>query len=185
MQRRPADAQIGGCAIDQARRGYFRDALAGGQVHLHRVEAKARRHIVIEDAQLLRGAHHVGLLDDADAIDRPGRILFNDRDPMAVAAQRDGCRQSADATPDHEHVKFLQDFPHPIALVPPFHQAGWQGYHTHPCPVQVENPIGNDSPDRSVLCGLPQARDQPTQAGVGDPAAVELDHLAHDREFEG
>jgi hypothetical protein len=104
VQGRAADADIGRIAWRQVRRGNPRDLLAVGQVDLDVVEAEPRAEIVIQDAQLGDRAHDVGLLDDADAIDRPVGVPLEDLDIVALLAQGDRRGQAGDTATNNEHL---------------------------------------------------------------------------------
>jgi hypothetical protein len=49
-------------------------------------------------------AHHVALLDDADAVDGPFHLQLDQVDFDALAAQGDGGAQATDPTADDQHV---------------------------------------------------------------------------------
>ena len=77
--------------------------LARGRKQFHGVKAEAGTHVVLQQPELCHGAHHVGLLQDADTIDRPIRVLLDDGDVKALLPQRDGCGETANTAADHQH----------------------------------------------------------------------------------
>ena len=87
----------------QPRGREFRDLLARRSKHLGLVEAECLRHVGVQQVEFAHGAYDVELLDDADAVDGPVGVLFDDLDGVSLAAQCDGSRQPADATADNEH----------------------------------------------------------------------------------
>jgi hypothetical protein len=52
------------------------------------------------------------LLDDADTVNRPVRVFFGNRQPVAIAAQRNRRGQPADAAADNQDILVL----HPARL---------------------------------------------------------------------
>jgi hypothetical protein len=117
LERAAADADVGRAAFDQRGRGHARHAGAIGNVDFHRVKAAGGIEKGIEDAQLVHRPDHVGLLDDAHAIDRPGRILFDDGHAVAGASQRDRGRQAADTGTHHQNGQVLHVRSLPEGLV--------------------------------------------------------------------
>ncbi|KHL26576.1 hypothetical protein PK98_09415 [Croceibacterium mercuriale] len=56
-------------------------------------------------------SHDVGLLDDADAADRPVRIALHNFDRVATATSRDGGGESAYAAANREYLQRFHDAP--------------------------------------------------------------------------
>src|SRR6266478_3611786 len=88
--------------------GYLRQQLAVGVVNAPTRKAKAEGQAALTQADVRQGAQHVGRLNDTDAVHGPRRIDLDDLSLDTPSFERQGSRQSADATANNENATNLR-----------------------------------------------------------------------------
>jgi hypothetical protein len=83
-----------------------------GRKYRDEIETKTRVDVIVQDTELFDRPNDVGLLNNADAIHREGRVALDKIDIETPLTKCNGSRQSADAATDNQYICGLHEDMH-------------------------------------------------------------------------